>query len=629
MAQKFNFQDFTGATTDIAASLLNYDETKTNLFNITQTAGKIYNDFLKIIDPTSSGLPGILTGNVHVSYSGGYLWFIPQSATNRFYRYHIATEVWGAIDTTNALKGTGTYKDAVIVADNSAPGTWDIFTPFNATAPTTEAGILWVRGVPDSMFSIIGTVPAAAAVTDGRTTATTTGACFIIKDNNSAVNTLISYSGVDAESKVAGNIQLVLLDTTRRAQVSYIDSTDMTVAGALPRVSNTVTPAVTTGISVTVAAPITQTQISKCVIGGTAYYVYGTATQLCRFLFSDLTAGNVNWLTAPNTFLPALTIPGSGNAPLPYNSIWGTPQRVCDLGTVDGVGDERLIYIFNGVTNPMIMGRFMATGIAYDMLLGQITNQTDRVSDQALPQWQNVYGHGLILGCAHDSVGKRLFLQRSSSSGLSNVASQQVSMIDYSHHNAYVILPKIVLPGATSLGRVLRNGTFANRNQTKIYYRTSGISTNLGAWTAVDNEGDLTGVVVPVGGEIQFKIEFPVWDLPLATQELTEFIFTWFTRSIEPQFCWYQPTTDGRVYWIQQETFGGPVPGLTIAYYVNPTNSLVFEQASSGSLNGVFEYFNGVAWVTGLGPDVLYTIRRFTPSVAIGTMDIRAELRFT
>ncbi len=629
MAQKFNFQDFTGATTDIAASLLNYDQNKTNLYKITQDAGKIWNDFLKIIDPTSSGLPGILTGVVQISYVGGYLWFIPQASTNRFYRYHIATQTWGAIDTTNTLKGTGIYKDSIIVQSNSIAGAWDIFTPFNASAPVTEAGILWVRGVPDSMFSIIGTVPAATAVTDGRTTATATGACFILKDNNSAVNILQSYTGIDAESRVAGDVRLVLLDTTRRAQIITVGSSDLAVASALPRVHNAVTPAITTGINVTVAAPITQTQTSKCVIGGTAYYVFGTATQICRFLYSDITAGNVNWLTAPNVFLPATTVPGIGNAPLPINSVWTTPQRVVDLGTVSDVGDERLLYIFSAVTNPMIMGRFMATGIAFDKILGQVTNQTDRVSDQALPQWQNIYGHGLVTGVANDSAGMRLFLQRSSSNTIANAASQQVSMIDYSQHNAYAILPKISLAGANALGRVLRNGTFANCNQTKIYYRTSGISTNLGAWTLLDSEGDLSSVPVPMSGEIQFKIEFPVWDLPLSPQKLTEFIFTWFTRSIEPQFAWYTPENDGRVYFIQQTAFGGPVPGLTIAYYVNVTNSLVFEQASSGSLNGIFEYWNGITWATGIGPDSVGTIRRFTPSVAIGTMDIRAELRLT
>lgn len=626
MAQKFNLVDFTEATTDIAASLLNYDPTKINLFKLTQSGGKIINDFLQIIDPTSSGLAGILTSGVHAHYSGGYYWFLPQAATNRIYRYKISDATWSACDLTNTLKGTGVYRDLVVVQSNTTAGTWDIFSGFTAQV-ATNAGVMWARGIPDSMFSTIGTVPAATAVTDGRTTATTTGAVFVISDNNSANNILQAYANTDAESRVAGNIQLVLTDTTRRAQIIYVGSSDLTSTGALPRVYNSVNPAVTTGILATVAAPIANAQLSKCSFGGTPYWVYTTATQMVRFLFSNITAGNTNWALPTDIVTPTVTVPGSGNCPLLYNAVWTTMQKVVYLDTVDGVGSDRVLNIPQSTIAPFIMSPWLAVGIAFDQVVGVQTNQTDRTSDMALSGYEKKFSLGLFAGCAHNSTDKKILLTRNSSSSAANVASQQFLEIDYSKHNAYAILPAFDTPNATQYGRILRQGRFRGRNPINIYYRTSGISTNTGAWTQLDAEGNLNAVTV--AAQVQFKIEFPVWNLNLTTAEVDVMGFTWTSRSIEPQFAWYQPTTDGRTYFIQQVAFGSPVPGLTIAYYVNSTNSLVFEQPSSGSANGIFEYWNGLAWIVGIGPDVVGTIRRFTPSVAIGTMDIRAELRLT
>jgi hypothetical protein len=628
MAQKFNLVDFTEATTDIKASPLNYDSDKNNLYNATQSAGKLFNDFLKIYDPTQSGLPAILTTSVLTHYEDGHWWFMPVSATaySRIYRYTIDTNVWSFADITNTIKGTGSYRSIGVVKSNTVVGAWDIFLACSATA-VAEAGVVWARGVPEAVFTGGLTVPAATAVTDGRTTALTTGAVFIIKDNNSANNLLQNCAACEFNSKTPGNVQIVWLDVVRRVSVLTITGADMAVAGALPRVSNTATPPVLTGINATVFTPAVSNDLRKVTISGVPYFISSTSTQIARFLFSNLTAGNTNWMLPADILTPAMTIPGAGNTPQGSNNAWTSMGSIMDLGDVEDIGNERFLYVPNTAGATMLVGPYLFNGIPFDKVVGRVTGLTDRVSDTALATYEKFFSGGILFSGANDTVNKRMLLTRNSSFNVANAASNQFLQVDYGKHNAYCILKKFLTPNAYQYGRVLRQGKFRDRCSTKLQYRTSGISTNTGAWTDISEEGDLTGVVP--AAEIQFRIVFPIWDFALTTPEINVFAFTWTARSIEPEFSWYSPLQDGKVYWIQQTLFGGPVPSLTIRYMVNSTNSLIFEQDSGLSTNGSFEYFNGVAYVPGLGPDAVGTIRRFVPTVALGTMDVRAELRRT
>ena len=75
-------------------------------------------------------------------------------------------------------------------------------------------------------------------------------------------------------------------------------------------------------------------------------------------------------------------------------------------------------------------------------------------------------------------------------------------------------------------------------------------------------------------------------------------------------------------------TLGLAVIGVhTINVYRADTNALVLTQASSGTTNGTFEYWNGSAWVAGLGSDTVGTRRRFVPSASLPSgIDLYAQL---
>ena len=99
------------------------------------------------------------------------------------------------------------------------------------------------------------------------------------------------------------------------------------------------------------------------------------------------------------------------------------------------------------------------------------------------------------------------------------------------------------------------------------------------------------------------------------------------------QFEWNlsdSSTSNGTLGFDQIALFGGSVPGLTINYYRSDTNANVLTQASTGTTNGTFNYWNGSGWVAGLGTDTIGTRRQFVPSAGLPTgVNVYAQISLT
>lgn len=160
-------------------------------------------------------------------------------------------------------------------------------------------------------------------------------------------------------------------------------------------------------------------------------------------------------------------------------------------------------------------------------------------------------------------------------------------------------------------------------------YRTSGISDNSGSWTDVPANGDLSGV--SAASAIQFAVKFKTIGDYCVPDRLISLAFLYETADALPsQYRWNfsdSSSASGTFAWIQSTLFGGS-PGLhTINIYRADTNALVLTQASSGSANGTFEFWNGSAWVAGLGTDTIGTRRRFTPTASLpASVDLYATI---
>lgn len=153
----------------------------------------------------------------------------------------------------------------------------------------------------------------------------------------------------------------------------------------------------------------------------------------------------------------------------------------------------------------------------------------------------------------------------------------------------------------------------------KVYYRTAGITDNSGGWTVLPIDCDLSSV--GAASDIQFKFEFKILSPTCVPGRILSLAVLYETSgNIPSQFRWNMEdssTTDGTIGFIQVAAFGSSIPTLTINYFRADTDANVLTQASSGTTSGIFEYYNGSSWVSGLGSDTVGVRRRFRPTAGL------------
>jgi len=201
-----------------------------------------------------------------------------------------------------------------------------------------------------------------------------------------------------------------------------------------------------------------------------------------------------------------------------------------------------------------------------------------------------------------------------------------------------ITLPKIVL-GATpaKLYRVLVNSVEnigshllgVTPDGYKLQVRTSGIDDNSGAWSDVPPNGDLSGVGTP--SNIQFGFQFRTAGVIMLPARVLSLALIYESDNALPsQYRWNFADfneANGTFAWVQSALFGSSLTTHTIDIYRADTNALVLTQASTATTNGTFEFWNGSAWVNGLGSDVLNTRRRFVPSGSLPSgVDLYAKI---
>jgi hypothetical protein len=153
----------------------------------------------------------------------------------------------------------------------------------------------------------------------------------------------------------------------------------------------------------------------------------------------------------------------------------------------------------------------------------------------------------------------------------------------------------------------------------RMQVRTSGIDDNSGSWTDVPQDGDLSGLGTP--SAIQFAFQFRTAGVIMLPARVLSLALLYETADALPsQYRWNFGdfnAGNGTFAWVQIALFGA-TPGVhTINVYRADTDALVLTQASSGSTNGTFEYWNGSAWDSGIGADTVGRRRRFVPTASL------------
>lgn len=204
--------------------------------------------------------------------------------------------------------------------------------------------------------------------------------------------------------------------------------------------------------------------------------------------------------------------------------------------------------------------------------------------------------------------------------------------------NNRIILPKITIGSLPQkFYRVLVNCAENIGDSTmgvcpdayKVQYRTAGIDDNSGSWIDVPQNGDISGVSPSTF--IQFSFMFRTAGTVMLPARVLSLALLYETDEALPsQYQWNFSDfnqSNGTFAWIQDTLFGGSLGVHTINIYRADTDALVLTQASTGTTNGNFQYWNGSAWVNGLGSNTVGTRRRFVPSGSLpGGVDLFAKV---
>ncbi len=205
--------------------------------------------------------------------------------------------------------------------------------------------------------------------------------------------------------------------------------------------------------------------------------------------------------------------------------------------------------------------------------------------------------------------------------------------------NQRIITPALYTPDCAEFLRVvvtdqnrMGSGEFSiSPEPWRIYFRTKGIDLNIGDWTLVGEDGDLSGLS---GARfIQFMFEFATIGLtciPARIMSLTVI----YNDGVSKTDSHYQPSMSksngaGKQFaWRFANDFGGTVPTLRVRLYNAVDGNLLMDDYTTGN-GGIWEKStDGTTWgaynTTDKGNETTYI--RYTPASIYDNIKVRAVL---
>jgi hypothetical protein len=186
-----------------------------------------------------------------------------------------------------------------------------------------------------------------------------------------------------------------------------------------------------------------------------------------------------------------------------------------------------------------------------------------------------------------------------------------------------VITPELSTPNARKLYRAyVANEQYRGNyglgmpcNGLKIYFRTSGINDNTGAWILLDSSGDLTPY--PSSSSIQFLIKFKMIDT-LCTPTVVHSVSCIYEDGSQDSH--YQPSLNksssvSKIFaWQQVSAWGTAIPNLKLTLYDASNGTQIFTDTVSASDYGTWQYsLDGSTWYAwNSSSDVVNSYIRYT-----------------
>ena len=487
-------------------------------------------------------------------------------------------------------------------------------TTTNAT--TTNGGLYVAKGLRPELFTTAGTTISAATTTDN------IRAVYWLADASTVTNT--TACGLAVENKTTFSSQFVyVIDKTSNAKVYKYNA-----RGALTLTAgkDTTTLNLATGAQA-VTGTVSQFGNGRIVTpahgpgSGVASLYYATTTRVYRAEVSNITSANATWNSDNMTEVP----PG-GTSTFAASAVMNAIDYIPTI-------DRFVVYTTGATSNRHYVTQYQTGGSQFESIFSVDTKQLDQTSAEfgiSPPTPTCNLSSNFISHTLYNST----YLVKASATGNINQVYVTNFGVDYRFSQITGNDQSIITPSLSTTGCVLFNRVCVNcmckygtntyhhlpSESYKIWYRTSGISDNSGGWTVVPDGGNLSSVTV--ANEIQFRIKFKtIGNTGLPTRIFSIAVVYENSSDIPSHLKWNLADTDnssGDVGFIQNNYYGS-VPDLQIDYYRSDTDANVLSQNSLGTTNGVFEYWDGSAWVAGLSSDTPGLRRRFRVTGSLPT----------
>jgi hypothetical protein len=530
--------------------------------------------------------------------------------------YEISAIGSGTTITLTGTAGTITAGTSYVIEDMRC-----YTTTTNATV--TNGGLFVTKGLRYELFSNSGTIiPAATTVdniravywlSDAATQTMTVGAGFAIDAMSSWTNQvcyIINMNAVTTPSIYVYNVRAALtLAAGKDNTTNTIKTGIQTTVGNVSQVNN--------GILAT---------LSHGPGSGTKCIYFATTTRIYRVALAGITAASVSFLSDAMLETPpgsTTTYAASGNM---TNVVYASSIDRLVVFTIETSGQRNYVTKYNTTSNQ------------FDhIFLIDDKNQDQSAADAGSTMFPSIAATQMT----GIDVSGRFYLVRLATT----ISLNQLYTIPIGAHWTYasttnnmLITPAISTTSASKLYRVYVNeiqklGTDAftlTPEVFKLYVRTSGISDNSGAWTAVTDDGGLTSISPST--QIQFMMQF---------NTIGRFCFP--ARILSVALLYEDSTTDSHYFpsvanssissnvfaFRQAATWGGTIPNLRIRLFNASTGVALIDDNVTSSAFGIWQYSNnsGGTWNTWSSTaDVVGNYIRYTANSLPGSISVRALL---
>lgn len=492
----------------------------------------------------------------------------------------------------------------------------------NTNLTVANGGLFIAKGIRPELFTSGGvTIPAATTIDNIR-------AVYWLAD--AAVVTNTASGGCAYANKTSWTAQRVYSINVNAATTPSIFVYNVRAPLTLTAGKDVTTLLVKTGVQ-TVTGTVQQNNNGRFFTmnsgtgAGVDCFYFLTLTRLYRVLGTNITQGSTTWLSDFMFEVP----PGTANSFAATGALWSFDY----VDTLDKfvITSSGLAGIRSYITD------YQTLGNQFQHIFLEDDKQFDQINaDIGLAPHPNVNASPFAPWCE----GGLLYLLRVGASTALNQLYTIPIGADFTYGlatNQMVITPTIDVSDSSKLYNAtvsylskIGSDKFALPLEGyKLYYRTTGIVDNSGAWTLLDETGSLDGIVAT---NIQFGLTFKTIGGSCIPSRIFSIIITYEDSVTDSHYTPSIATSsllDRRFGYRQSIAWGTNIPVLKITL-VDATNGtpVLIDDTSSNSA-GLFEYSNnaGISWLPwDVSQDVIGNYIRYTATSLPNGIKIKATL---